>query len=590
MMAMKKIIIPAIAVAAIVASCAKTPIEPAVEDSPKQVNIVGTIYNEEDPVEAVASKSDYDVSSGDEGIFHWSGTEQISILKKSEGPNYTGNTFTGEAASNETSITFSGIPNATDMDYALYPGGTSANAMGWSSWTGGSPNARALRLQIKGEFEYDAVNPLKNLIPMIGKKDGSSFVFKPATAVIAVSVKNLPSSAQSITLSSSGSRLSGYYLVTSSLDESSIISNLNTTWNNGLTVIMAANSNQASADCSSKFTFSSGLDRNEHTFYFPVSVGTLSNGLVITIKDGGGAILQTVTYTKSFETRRGQISKLPLMDLAKATTLVITGTADAPTAYVDKFGPEAVKIKYAIASSVDDAKTAAATGTEVTSTGVENKFSIAPSPAATGQYYLGYVVYDSSSNVLGTYALPYGYLGASDVLNYTGQFAAFGTYSSVVTETTITLAVSDNPAKGNIMITEFDGLYCDVSNNTHGISGHSTSIYNSSDFSSYTDGQPIYGVYSGTPGSTTNLRFKDVRSQVFYTDKSGTEHFIGCDSGSSNNPFADLEMSIGWGKVYRETNYKFICTRGYLGNYYKVGANVYADYRFYQFGAGVILD
>ena len=207
---MKKIIMPAIAVAAIVASCAKTPIEPAVDDSPKQVNIVGTIYNEEDPVEAVASKSDYDVSSGDEGIFHWSGTEQISILKKSEGPNYTGNTFTGEAASNETSITFSGIPNATDMDYALYPGGTSANAMGWSSWTGGSPNARALRLQIKGEFEYDAVNPLKNLIPMIGKKDGSSFVFKPATAVIAVSVKNLPSSAQSITLSSSGSRLSGY--------------------------------------------------------------------------------------------------------------------------------------------------------------------------------------------------------------------------------------------------------------------------------------------------------------------------------------------------------------------------------------------
>lgn len=555
-----------------------------VKQSP--VEIKGVIISDKDSTPAVKSNYDLDENTG---TFYWTGVEKIGILNfYSSDPYFWEDPFTSttSADNKETSLVFSGTPSnggAYLTDYALYPiwNGTTHTGIGWSS----SPK---FKLYIPESQAYNAEAPLKDVVPMIAKKDGEgNYAFKSVTAIIEVNVKNLPAGARKITLSSTGTALSGYYLLTST--PANYADNIDYVIGNGLTVNIAKNG--GNTDGKKTITFDSGLGKGEYSFYFPVSVGVLPD-LTIAIKGSDDSVLQSVSYPKSITTARGNITRLPLLDLARATSLTIAGTAAAPTAYLNQLGPDAASIKYAVAASADDAKAAAATGAVVSATGSENAFSITPEPAVSGQYYLGYVVYASDSNVLGTYSLPFGYLGASDVAAYIGQFAAAGQYSNnswAVTSTTITFDVSDNPSKGNIMITEFDGLYCDVSKNTHGISGNSTSTYDPSNFGSYTDGQPIYGIYNGTPGSNTNLVFKDVLTQVFYTDQNESGHVIGCAS-STGTPNANLEMSIGWGKAYRDTNYKFICTRGYIGNYYKSGTNAYPDYHLYQFGAGPITE
>lgn len=522
MIIMRQYIIPALAFLAVFASCNKEGLN---IESPQQASILATIENENNHE---ISKSDYDVSSGTEGAFYWSGVEKISVLQKSEDLNFTGNTFISASADlQETSIAFTGTPDEKDMDYALYPGGDLPNAMGWSSWTYGGSGVRALRLMIPGEFTYDSANPLKGFIPMIGKKDGSgNFVFKPATAVIAVSVKNLPSAARSITLSSPDKRLSGYYMITSSPGSGGAETNLNTTWNNGLTVAMAAASNQ-STDCTSKFTFSSGLDKSEHTFYFPVSVGELPNGLVITIKDGDGTSLQTVTYSKSFTTVRAQISKLPLLDLSKATKVSVSGTSRQFYAYLTALGPDAHHVKFAVGATEEEALTAAASADAahtITATGIENKVEVSDGLTHSGKYYLAYKIYTISNDVLYQSSIPVYFLtGVSETAfasvttaDWTTDGGSSRTTNGVTNRTktnAITLIASDDPTKGNLMLTNFLGMTCDVSEKTC-----------TQDITGYSDGVGMYSIYSYSDGTVT---FKYDSTRPLYYDNSSHPHYLG---------------------------------------------------------------
>lgn len=180
---------------------------------------------------------------------------------------------------------------------------------------------------------------------------------------------------------------------------------------------------------------------------------------------------------------------------------------------------------------------------------------------------------------------------AADYANaYAKQYNAVYTSGETTKETSITLAVSDNVFKGNIMITEFDGLHCDVNQNTHGISGNSTGFYDPNTFSSYKNGNPVYGEFTG-PGRTENLIFKNVLSQVFYTDANGAEHILGCNSTNGWEPEQNLTMSIGWGATGWYTNpYTLICVKSYMGNFYKSGSTAYKDYTLYRFSAGEITE
>lgn len=407
------------------------------------VELKGIISNA-DGAQEVKTNYDLDTSTG---TFYWTGVETIGIL------NYDGyfseDAFTSTTPANnkETALVFSGTPSdegAYQTDFAFYPiwDGTAKTGIGWSS----SP---IFKLYIHDSQAYNAEAPLKDVVPMIAKKDGEgNYAFTPVTAIIEVNVKNLPAAARKITLSSTGAALSGYYRITS--NPANYASNIEWVMNNGLTVNLAYNDGNTAGV--KTITFDSGLGKGEYSFYFPVSVGELPN-LTIAFKDGDDNVLQSLSYAKSITTARGNITRLPLMDLAKATSVVLAGTVAAPTAYINRLSPDVVGIKYAIATSADDAKAAATSGTSISAIGSENAFSITPGTDASGLYYLGYVIYDSANNVLGEFALPFYYLSTDAVTNYMGEYAI--TYTTG--NTTLTLATSDNLSKGNVMLTEFAG-------------------------------------------------------------------------------------------------------------------------------------
>lgn len=480
------------------------------------VELKGIISNA-DGAQEVKTNYDLDASTG---TFYWTGTEKIGIL------NFDGyfweDAFTSTTPANnkETALVFSGTPSdegAYQTDFAFYPiwDATAKTGIGWSS----SP---IFKLYIHDSQAYNAEAPLKDVVPMIAKKDGEgNYAFTPVTAIIEVNVKNLPAAARKITLSSTGAAaaLSGYYRITS--NPANYASNIEWVMNNGLTVNLAYNDGNTAGV--KTITFDSGLGKGEYSFYFPVSVGELPN-LTIAFKDGDDNVLQSLSYAKSITTARGNITRLPLMDLAKATSVVLAGTVAAPTAYINRLSPDVVGIKYAIATSADDAKAAATSGTSISAIGSENAFSITPGTDASGLYYLGYVIYDSADNTLGTFAIPFYYLAATEASAYMGQYT-IGYSSSSITipdaAKTLTLAVSDNPAKGNVMLTEFLGIHSDASLNDPAVLTYA--VYGTEEASTTISqsGSPIYGTLSGT-----KITFFDVLNQPLAIDKFGDNVFL----------------------------------------------------------------
>ncbi len=529
--------------------------------------------------------------------------DQIKFKAQSDGPTTTlvqaGNTYDLTDAHNVEGYS---NKNYTLGDYAFYPryeSSSNNDLLYTRNETGsGDGDSSTDYLKLYESIPYVPDNP-SSVIPIIGRKESGDgtpntiFKFKTATGVLKISLKQIPAGATKLVLTSKNAsdQLSGEWLFTDD------------TYTDGI-VMGTGNKNHTNTKTVT-FTDLSGLDTYTD-FFVPIPVGSI-HGIIVDIKKDDNTLLWRVSADADIPINRGVVTELPDIDISgKSIAFTVGGTSNDPAVSITHSGFN--RVCLTVTNSAVNTPSSYLDG--LFFSGSVNNYKISTWDAShtklladknSGLYYMHYVALSSAvqANTLsglddkrvkayGT--VPFYYLSSSDKDAYTGQFAVEGqcsTKSWAVTPTTITFDVSDDPSKGNIMITEFDGLCCDVSNNTHGISGNSTNLYNPANFSSYADGQPVYGVYSGTPGASTNLVFKDVLSQVFYTDQSGSGHIIGCAS-AQGAPNTDLEMSIGFGVVYRSTNYKFICTRGFMGNYYKSGSTASADYYFYQFGAGAI--
>ena len=509
-MSMKKVLLFTLALSALAISCNKT-------DALDNYAYGNAVDIKASIVEKVETKSNYDLA-GSTGTFYWTGTEKIGWMRWLSSSSYfwqTELTSKTSADSKEKTLVFSGTSYGDEVEYAFYPiwVSTPQSGIGWTS----SP----FKLFIPESTAYNSSAPLKDIVPMIAKLNGEGdFVFTPVTALIGVHVKNLPSDARSITLSSTGVALSGYYYLTDS-PATKYADNLDYVMSNGLTVSMATNASNTTGE--KTITFSSGLGKEEYAFYFPVSVGTLPN-LTISVKGSDDSVLQTVTYDKSITTSRAVISDLPLMDLAKATTLEITGTADAPYAYVGKFGPEAVKVKYAVASTAEAAKTAAESGAAITASGEGNKVSITPGTDVSGQYYVGYVVYNSSDVVLRSSATPFYYIASGDrKIAGTYQFNSANLYALTIynrsawvdltqnyiyedvsrNDNKFVLSISDDPSQGMVMITDILGFNYSGSMTNKGLIEDKLINSSSNLNGTYGAGAPLIGILNPSDGMIT---------------------------------------------------------------------------------------
>lgn len=432
-MVMKKIFIPTLVIATLFASCAKE--AKVSNESGKSIEIRGTIDNQE--VDIDKSKSSYDIS-GSTASFYWTGTETIGRLWYTSNPSFGEDPFTSttSADSKETSLIFSGEYSSDQTAYAFYPKWTKDGEAGpgWSS--------NPFQIYLSPTLPYDSSDPLKGIVPMLGKLVSDEFVFTPITGIIAVSVTNIPSAARSVSLSST-TRLSGNFLVAN--PSSGYADGLDGVITNGITITSASGSN--SGWYNKTFTFSSQLDKTEHVFYFPVPVGNI-DGITISIKDENGEVIQTISNANTITTTKATITKFPSMDLEKGATVAFTGDATAPSIYVSEFKGTGAKIRYAVANSASSAMTAASSsGAVIASTGTEAKGSLSSGLATSGKYYVGYQVLNGSDEPILTKAVPFYFLQSNDMAG-TYYIQNSSSYS-------LNVAVSDDVLKGNLMVTSY---------------------------------------------------------------------------------------------------------------------------------------
>lgn len=496
-MVMKKIFIPTLVIATLFASCAKE--AKVSNESGKSIEIRGTIDNQE--VDIDKSKSSYDIS-GSTASFYWTGTETIGRLWYTSNPSFGEDPFTSttSADSKETSLIFSGEYSSNQTAYAFYPKWTKDGEAGpgWSS--------NPFQIYLSPTLPYDSSDPLKGIVPMLGKLVSDEFVFTPITGIIAVSVTNIPSAARSVSLSST-TRLSGNFLVAN--PSSGYADGLDGVITNGITITSASGSN--SGWYNKTYTFSSQLDKTEHVFYFPVPVGDI-DGITISIKDENGEVIQTISNAHTITTTKATITKFPSMDLEKGATVAFTGDATAPSIYVSEFKGTGAKIRYAVAETDADAKTGVTSSLNIiSSAGIDAKGSLSTGLTQSGKYYLCYQVLNSSDEAILTRTMSFYFLNATDKQKYVGTYTfstlkaftvnATSSWIDITSKSnTMTVAISDDPTKGLFMLTDFIGFnYSGTMTNTS-LCGEGALITPTSGVKNfngtYGAGSPQYGYFN----------------------------------------------------------------------------------------------
>ena len=335
--------------------------------------------------EQATTKTDYTIDwENHKATFCWKGTEVFKALgwtasSGAEGGYLYGYQYTGTADSaGETVIDFTGGTAINDSGFALYPwmDGASGATLNWSS------GANPLRLYLYESIPYDYNNPIKGVVPMIGKLNAgrTEYEFVPITGILAIRMTNIPAEATKLTISSPNT-VDGGFSKDFAIDDhvANYAAAIQNVYENGL----AFTSTTAGSKLSTKsYTFSNLNSASTYYFYFPTPVGDLS-GLQIELCDATGTFY-TVTSSKAVTSTRGTITRLPLITVPTAPSATITGDLNNRTAIFEKNGAE--KIKYGIATS-SSTKLSEISSTTTAST------SVAVAPGATGTYYLVYQGY-----------------------------------------------------------------------------------------------------------------------------------------------------------------------------------------------------
>lgn len=277
-------------------------------------------------VEDLTTKTDY-TTSGSTATFKWSGTETFGKLVRA----YSGTTYSTYSAINYTSTSeldsadgeFSGDAVADgfeDSELAFYPvnKGNGANV---SFPTSGSD----FKITLAEELTYAPANPLKDIVPMVGKLSSDSYSFKPLTGVLAIKATNIPTTTTKITISSTGKGLSGTTGLITGHTSSAYKASLQSQLYDAAAGIPLS---WFSSAATKSYTVSGLTPTNTYTFYFPIPTGTLPDLTITFYKNS--TVLYTVTTSQSITITRGHITPLPLITMPQYK-VTVGGTSTAPT-------------------------------------------------------------------------------------------------------------------------------------------------------------------------------------------------------------------------------------------------------------------
>ena len=488
-------------------------------------------------IEDLTAKTDYTIS-GSTATFKWSGTEVFGRLIRATADETTFTTYstidyTSTSELDAASGVFSGediSAGYADSELAIYPI-NKTNGANVSFPTSGTN----FTLTLNESLTYDAANPLKDIVPMIGKLDAASYTFKPLTGVLAVKATNIPSTANKITISSTGKGLSGTTGLITGQTGSGYKSSLQSQLYDAAAGLPLT---WFSSAATKSYSFSGLSPANTYTFYFPLPTGTLSDLTVTFYKDN--TVLYTVTTNTDITITRGHITPLKLITMPKYK-VTVGGTVTAPVA---TFYRENATVFFTVSASADElAKASYIKGMKFThdpNAGNDNitLYSLTSSAGLSGSglRYLHYVVapvaYKGGTcaevpdgEIIFRGKVPFYFLSSDDNTSLIGTYTQTGgndnKWGSSSKTNVVKIAVSDNIALGNIMITHFCGRSYDLTEMSGGES------------SSNIPGKPVYGVVSG---SSITFKALDIDGEdEFFTDYTGQRYIIA--GGDSTIPY-----------------------------------------------------
>ena len=464
---MEKLTVHSLYAAAIVflaASCAPEQIAPEAPESPAGDSIPVEIKAEINQEEITKTQytSDYK--------FGWTSGDQIRmpVVKKSGGTITACDfyTFTTSSESGSASATFIRNNNSDDLEtFDPNPSQTEGNwtNMGYLVYPYGIFNKYYSgdypAVDLPSTINYSTTNPLDGgVVPMIGRKNGETYLFSSAVGFIKLTLANTPSTTTSVNLVSSGLPVSGRFAVS---DESETVARI-------LNTSAVSGSNQISLSVS-------GLTGGEtYDFYFPLPVGTYDAGtLSVQVVGSNAEVLLEKTIGKSLEIERNIVLSIPQLLYHRVYVL---GSISNPLLYT---------VKPSTANTIrTHISTTRLTSSSYNSSewvngnrfgGDQNGWALVALKNAggtaylssTNNYYLQYIISSdgsipaslSSESVMAYGSVPFKYMTSSD-LALTTESQLVGTYTvnlvsywDARSTSTLVIESSDNPDKGNVKIT-----------------------------------------------------------------------------------------------------------------------------------------
>lgn len=383
------------------------------------------------------------------------------------------------------------------------------------------------------------------LLTGMAMDDNSNYKFSTAMAVLKITVNNIPASAAKIKLVTSDKTnypIDGDFALAKGTDgivTTTFISTYVSDFKGYQAVDLSSEGEIASRD-----------------FYFNIPANTYpANTLSIRLEDANGGKIMVRTISKSLTLSRNDCLSLPALGYSHTVAFKNNCTADNPfiTWTIDSH-----RIRFCVStdenidlSQFDSGYTFANDNPTGSYTGEYTLSSFAnQKPSDTGKYYMHYLLQSDrggnptaldAANVIGYGTIPFYYISSADKSAFAKQYSFTsvdsgdgqnfwhpGTGSNYTK--TMTLAVSKDVTKGNLMMTE---LYGKTAAN-----------------------KPLYGILSSSDGESISFTYNgDGDTDYFFQQNNNSFHVAQSADGLAIHSTSDVVFTIASGPVLTSEAY-----------------------------------
>ncbi len=379
------------------------------------------------------------------------------------------------------------------------------------------------------------------LLTGMALSDNSNFKFSTAMAVLKVTVKNIPAKTAKIKLCTSDKTnypIDGDFALTKDTDNRIVETTFIPTW------VSSFNGYQA-VDLSSEGEIAS------RDFYFNIPANTYPAGtLSIRLEDANGGMIMLRTINKNLTLSRNDCLSIPELAYSHAVSFKANSTASSP---IITWAICSQRVRFCVSTNpaIDISEFNSGYTFQHADSGLyTGEYALssfnAQKPSATGQYYMHYIYQSDgeglpaaldAANVVAYGTIPFYFISSGDATSFAKQYNFTktdgtnfwhpGTSSNYAT--TMTLAVSNDVTKGNLMISEL-----------YGKNG---------------DNKKLYGVLTASDATSITFAYNGNNNDQYFFYQNGNYFHVAQGSTHDANVSDDVVFSIASGPVLTCENY-----------------------------------